>query len=612
MSVEAPRVPTEIHHRGPDPHFPLVRETPAASLTSPTAPSAARPDASNEPPLEVWEIQGNIVGGFLKDFQTLLFLRIDDPVLFKPWLSRFASLVATADEVIAFNRLFKEVSDRRGYRGSVKASWINIAFSHAGLAKLTDDAELFTDASFRSGVVAQSAALGDPTADDAEGNPKQWLVRDGVGGADVLVIVAADTLGDLESEVAHVEQSIFAERRDGRPVRCGASIVFKQEGRTQLGALAGHEHFGFQDGVSQPGLRGRISDNKYDVLTPRQNPDDVNQGKPGQDLLWPGEFIFGYRGQDANKKVEEPGPDSLTDGAGNRVAPEWARNGSYLVFRRLRQDVFKFHSFLHEQAAPLKLTPAGLGARLVGRWTSGAPTMRAPHRDDPLLADDDCANNHFEFEDATQPTKNKPGTDQCTDITYPQSPGDQSGDRCPFSSHIRKSYPRDDVSRSADQSQLDEAARRLREADTQTHRLLRRGIPFGPSSRSTPAAPAGDDLDRGLLFMAYMTSVTDQFEFVIKNWVNNTNFKEPDVGVDPILGQSQSGDGGRQRTFKVRVGRRDQQLTAPEDWVIPTGGGYFFSPSVERDEAGPRHSSDVSGCVMSIPAGRIASVADGG
>jgi Dyp-type peroxidase family len=575
MWPEAPAAPyklTGIAHRGIEPNFPLVREAPAASLEIPTTPTPLRPEASNEPVLEVAEIQGNIVAGFNKNFQTLLFLHIDDSALFKPWLAAFVPLVATADEVIAFNRLYKRTRDRRGYSSSVRARWINIAFSHAGLAKLTPDADAFADESFRSGVVAQSAALGDPTADDAEGNPKHWLVRDGDGddAADVLIIVAADTLADLESEVALAEQLIFSPQRDGRPVRSGASIVFKQEGRTQLGALAGHEHFGFLDGISQPGLRGRVSDNKYDVLTLRQNPDNRHEGKPGQNLVWPGEFVFGYYGQDVRKDVHVPGADSLTDGVGNLVAPEWARNGSYLVFRRLRQDVFKFHSFLHEHAAPRNLTPAALGAKLVGRWMSGAPTMRVPLQDDPLLGSDDCANNHFAFQSAGIPTKREspPGSDLCSDITHPQSPADARGLRCPLSSHIRKAHPRDDV----------------RAAETETHRLLRRGIPFGVSSRSTPQAPADDGVDRGLLFMAYMTSITDQFEFVMKNWVNNPDFKERNVGIDPILGQSAGVDGDRRRTFNVRLGLDDHKLTAREEWVVPTGGGYFLAPSISAME----------------------------
>ena len=574
MSIEAPTVPAEIEHRGPDPAFPEVRETPAFAPLVPSGPSRARPNAAKEPVLHMAEIQGNVVAGFSKDFQTLLFLRIEDVPSFKAWLADFASLVATAEEVFAFNRLFKRTRDRRGYSGSVKASWINIAFSHAGLAKLTDDADAFADASFKTGMVAQSAALGDPTAEDAEGHPDNWLVRDGEDGAHVLVVVGADTLADLEAEVARVEQLIFSPRRSG------ASIVFKQEGRTQLGALAGHEHFGFLDGVSQPGLRGRFSSHWHDVLTPRQNPDDPDQGKPGQDLVWPGEFVFGYPGQDARDDAQ-PWADSITDGRGNAVVPLWAEDGSYLVFRRLRQDVFKFHSFLHDQAAPLGVTPAALGARLVGRWASGAPTMRVPDADNPELGDNDCANNHFEFQEETQPTQRPRGPDQCEDKTYPQSPGDPTGDRCPFAAHIRKSYPRDDVSQDPPPyPDADDARGRLREADTQTHRLLRRGIPFGPSSRSTPAVPADDGVDRGLLFMAYMTSIVDQFEFVTKRWVNDPDFKDANAGVDPILGQSQAADGSRRRTFNVRIGGADHQLVAPDDWVIPTGGGYFFAPSI--------------------------------
>jgi Dyp-type peroxidase family len=302
------------------------------------------------------------------------------------------------------------------------------------------------------------------------------------------------------------------------------------------------------------------------VLTPRQNPDDKNQGKPGQDLLWPGEFVFGYPKQDAHKKVEEQGRDSLIGADGHRAAPKWAKDGAYLVFRRLRQDVFEFHNFLHGHAGPLHLNPVTLGARLVGRWASGAPTMREPDQDNPVLGDCDCANNHFEFKDPSEATTEPAGEGQCTDATYAQSPGDATGERCPFAGHIRKVYPRDDTPPG--------------ESETQTHRLLRRGIPYGPSSRSTPEAPVEDDIDRGLLFMAYMTSITDQFEYVTKRFVNDPNFKATGAGVDAILGQVQHPDGGRQRTFNVRIHGADNPLTAHEDWVIPTGGGYYFAPSI--------------------------------
>ena len=594
---------TGTKHRGIDPAYPDAREAPALGPLFVNGAGPSRPYARAEPVLDVANIQGNLVGGFNKNFQTLLFLRIEEPARFKDWLVEFASLVATAEEVIAFNRLYKWMRGRRGHSG-LRSSWINIAFSYEGLKKLREDADTFADASFRSGLVARSPLLGDPTATDAEGHPGRWLVRDGEGGVEVLIVVASDTVADLEAEVARVEQQVFT--------GSGASILFKQEGRAQLGTLAGHEHFGFLDGVSQPGLRGRVSSDPHDVLTPRQtprknpadpdrqNPADPDQGKPGQELVWPGEFVFGYPGQNGSSDGKERGGNSLFDGAGYPLAPPWAKDGAYLVFRRLRQDVYRFHRFLRAEATRLDLDPEALGARLVGRWSSGAPTMRAPDRDNPRLADDDCANNNFGYARATEPAlwnNRRDRTEMCSDNTYDRSPGDPLGEICPYAAHIRKAYPRDDVL----------AALRLR------RRLLRRGIPFGPSSRSTPRVPVDDGIHRGLLFMAYMTSIVDQFEYVTKEWINNPNLDDRDAGVDPILGQVQAADGSRRRSFNVRIGGSEHRLTTSADWVIPTGGGYFFAPSLKalRNVLGSRNRAEPSGSAVPDAEGRGSGWSDG-
>ncbi|MEH1818796.1 MAG: Dyp-type peroxidase [Nostoc sp.] len=543
--------------------------------------------APNEPILNVNNIQGNILGGFNKDYQALLFLEIENPKAFKHWLKSQIDFVATASEVIAFNRLFKSARKRRGREGAVKATWVNIAFSFEGLKKLTNDADSFTDDSFKAGLAARAVDLNDPV--DKDGKPIGWVVGGPDNGkTDVVFIIASDERADLLAEVSRILESIvvFTDEH-GKPKSSGAKITFLEEGANLPPPLTGHEHFGNLDGISQPGIRGRVADNPKELLTPRQNPENKNQGKPGQDLLWPGEFVFGYEGQNNDAKT-------LEDSKGQVVSAglHWANDGSYLVFRRLRQDVYKFHDFLHENAAELNTDPRKVSAKLIGRWPSGAPTVRTPEKDAPQLGDNDDANNDFEFNGDDPPKdyffKN--------DVVPPSK--DATGLRCPFIAHTRKTYPRNDKTPEGGGPGPEEIDRS--EVTTQTHRLLRRGIPYGPVSASTPNNPLQDEkfVDRGLHFLAYQTSIVDQFEFVTQNWVNNAKFSEEaatghefegklTLGHDPIIGQSENNkpNGDRTRKFYIHLeddqGKpRTKELTAPEDWVIPTGGGYFFAPSI--------------------------------
>lgn len=560
-----------------------LREAPAPTPLPSGMKDAAHPDVGEdseikEERLRVENIQGNILGGFNKDFQTLLFYRIEKAADFKKWLKGFVPFIATSAEVIAFNRLFKSVRTRRGREtNTVKATWINIAFSQPGLAKLTKDAT-FNDQSFMSGLASQSAALGDPQT--GEGSPSKWKIGGPGKEADLVLIIASDDEDDLEDTVKEIKKNIK-----------GAKKLFEDEGRNLPGDLHGHEHFGFLDGVSQPGIRGHVSDDPSDVLTPRQNPENRQQGKPGQDLLWPGEFVFGYQGQ------TETGDDITQPGEVMNEQPSWSTDGSFLVFRRLRQDVPLFHKFLNKLGKDFKIDPDLVGAKLVGRWPSGSPVVRLPDTD-PVgadgkrMGDDDCANNNFEFnegEEGDEEPTGPPSPADCID-NFPDAPtSDPEGKSCPFTAHIRKTYPRNDLT-PASATDID-----VNEVATQTHRLLRRGIPFGEVSKSTPKNPKNDDVDRGLHFLAYQTSIADQFEFVTEAWVNNKDFSaeaatghdngcgELPVGHDPIIGQNNTPGENRERTFFIRFGPDGAQcrkILTKNDWVIPTGGGYFFAPSI--------------------------------
>jgi hypothetical protein len=76
-------------------------------------------------------------------------------------------------------------------------------------------------------------------------------------------------------------------------------------------------------------------------------------------------------------------------------------DGSFVVFRRLRQDVAAFRAFVDGEAVRLGeagvagMTPARLAALLVGRWPRGAALMRNPSADDPDPMADRFAVNFF-------------------------------------------------------------------------------------------------------------------------------------------------------------------------------------------------------------------------
>src|SRR5277367_3733457 len=111
-----------------------AREVPFPSSFALTeAPVSEAGKGRKEPELEVDQIQGNILAGFNKDNQTLIFLDIHDVKAFKRWLRAITPFVATTEEVLQFNRLFKMIRSRRKVESrAVLSTWLNIAFSFKG------------------------------------------------------------------------------------------------------------------------------------------------------------------------------------------------------------------------------------------------------------------------------------------------------------------------------------------------------------------------------------------------------------------------------------------------------------------------------------------------
>jgi len=528
-------------------------------------PSLAGEDAelAGAPPEPVYErearddIQGNVIPGFNKDHQHYLFFRIGSTQAAKAWLRDMAPAISTMDDVLAFVRIHRSLRHRFGESepGLLKATWVNVAFSHAAIEKLVDKtaANAFGDRSFRQGLAARSAYLGDPAGPDSAGHPSRWVVGGPDNAADILVIAAADDPDDLLDAVRLVKGGAQTHELE---------LLFEQRGDTLPEPLRGHEHFGFKDGISQPAVRGKVSAAPGDYIAPRYlQPADSRArmfAKPGQVLVWPGQFLLGEPRQDPDDLIAPAAP------AAN--FPSWARRGAYLVVRRLRQDVPAFWDFAASSAGKLGLTPEHFAAMLVGRWPSGAPLMRAPTADDPALAGDTWANNHFIFDDDTRPAGLRPIPGYPGD-SAPQAAADVLGKVCPHFAHIRKANPRDSATDLGKPS------------DTLIRHILRRGIPFGrPLAGVTDPAPELVAEERGLMFVSYAGTIEDQFEFLTRRWANSP--VQPNLGGhDAIAGQRER-QGDRTRFLDFPAAGATVRLQIEREWVTPTGGGYFFAPPI--------------------------------
>ena len=378
------------------------------------------------PTLALDEIQGDVLEGLQKNIENFVFFKIINSVYFKTLIKQYVvSRVTSAEQVNNWGTIIRR---RKGFvqARSDRFHGLNLGFSHNGLTQLIRAGLPKLDPAFDRGADHQDTikALNDP--------PRSTWLKEFV--ADRIDGVFLVTGPDRPSVTLHSNEVL-------RLLGASIKVVYSEIGNTRPGAERGHEHFGFLDGVSQPGIRGLTESSD-----PRYRP---GQGLPGQDLLWPGELVFGYSGQDPYDPVKK--------GSSPPMAASWLRNGSYMVFRRLEQKVPEFRKFVAEQAARLGMDRELLAARMVGRRRSGAPLELAPLHDNPALGADATRNNDFEFGD------------------------DPFQRRCPYAAHIRKAYPRDDTASAA---------------EVERHRIIRRDPVWsrGGAQRNHDAAQPGTDV----------------------------------------------------------------------------------------------------------------------
>ncbi len=301
--------------------------------------------------------------------------------------------------------------------------------------------------------------------------------------------------------------------------------------------LTDREHFGFRDGISQP----------------------IVPGLPKRDLpintVPAGEFFLGYKNA-YGKMPDSPGI------SGGRRLPKYkprepqqdlGRNGSYVVFRQLEQDVAQFWRFMLAHAETNE-SAIRLASKMVGRWPSGAPLAQSPEKDNPAMAE---AN------------------------TFGYVAQDADGLACPFGAHIRRTNPRD---------ALEETEVKMAVDIVNRHRILRRGRSYGPplvaslNPHEMIAALQAGDKDtqdagerRGLMFICLNANIQRQFEFIQHTWCNNPKFETLYDEVDSISGAAKEGEANN---FSVPGMPARERVSAVPRFVTVRGGAYFFMPGM--------------------------------
>ncbi len=462
--------------------------------------------ADGSPRVDRSDIQGGVLRAYGSSYRmtAYVFVGVTDVTGGRAWLSSMVELVSSDEE----------------WRGEKPSSHRNVAVTCAGLRALGVPEPVIVTFSeeFRDGMAARNRMLGDLGASD----PEHWDGGLGTGAAHLLVIVNARTRDEIEAELASLRDSI-----DRVP---GVSIVHEQYAEL-LSPPAGdpaappREQFGFSDGAAQPAIAG-VSGSAA-----------PGGGVPLAGGAWRplalGEFVLGYPDEDTLVDPDRRLPIAPADPLG--------QSGTYMVYRKLRQDVALFRRVLRDAAA----TFGGgdeelLAAKIVGRWRNGTPLVKSPSGPDPSFSATAPGSNDFRYLDV-----------------------DADGRRCPLGAHIRRSNPRDALGWPglADAGLL-----------SFRHRIIRRGTPYGP-----PLAPdvlEDDGIDRGLVFVCFNASISRQFESVQLQWLNDGNGFHLGHDSDFLLGSPLG-------TGKMTIQGDPPFMLSPQaSFVTTRGGEYLFMPGI--------------------------------
>jgi Dyp-type peroxidase family len=441
------------------------------------------------------DIQDNVVAPILMRYGRHIFFKFTDGQKARAWL----------------RNMFNRVNARQEEHGT--RFTVNIGFTHEGLKALGLSQRSLDSfpAAFQVGMRGRAHEVGDvgPHA------PEHW--EGGLGGPDIHAMGWIRTDSDEGRDVA--AQII----RDEMEAAGGVEIRFVQDTKAlahENGIGSEGEHFGFADPISQPPIEGADA--------PLYPGDGVLEADGTWRALKPGEFLLGYEDEVGPEGTQAPEPFELR------------LNGTYMVFRKLYQDVAAFRRYLATAGKALygsddEYHQDLVAAKMMGRWRSGCPVDLSPDKDDPAIAADPHRRNSF---------------------TYA---GDDQGLRCPLGAHLRRSNPR--------------ATPLKRATAVRRHRLIRRGVEYGPHLQD--GALQDDGVDRGLVNLFIQADIERQFEFVQKEWMKGGEF----IGLDRNEQDPINGIGGEGSQMLVPGAKRPFLFDLPT-FVTVKGGEYLFVPGL--------------------------------
>jgi Dyp-type peroxidase family len=458
--------------------------------------------AVTEPQLH--DIQGLVARGYggLADARFAL-IGFEDRRAARTWIGRIVTAITPADAR----------PDRRA---------AHVALTASGVETLVADGSILNAFSneFADGMTTahRTRILGD-LGPDAPAN-WQWGGPQNPPVDALLLLYGRDRLelDKLEDELIGVNPS-------------GMKVI----SRLDTSDLQGREPFGFRDGISQPLVEG------------------LSKKGPPETTVRFGEFVLGYPneyGKYTDRPLADPRADPHrllpTDGSTGR--PDLGRNGTYLVFRQLSQDVVGFWRFLDSVTrgidGPDPIRRLRLASKMVGRWPGGAPLALAPEQDDVALADA----NGFGYHEH-----------------------DSRGTHCPIGAHIRRANPRDSLDPDPGSARSFAINRR--------HRILRRGREYGTQlspEEALATGSQGEGDERGIHFICLNANIARQFEFVNHTWLNDPKFAGLYDDADPLVGPSEPYGG----TFTIPTETLRERVTAVPRFVSVKGGAYFFLPGI--------------------------------